>query len=182
MKRVCTFLLLFAATMLCAYASIPDTVNLRNAVRIPAGQVTPCGIWQFGADGAIFEIRPQHGRNGVFDLYIIQSPDLTIHSGTLFGRMESTGTGYTYDAHLHQSLGGKDRNVTHPKTHNFIFTFDPTACSLKIRPYRQGTRLSILRWIPYLFRLSVERSDSRPEGIDGARRLSPTSLSYPIVL
>lgn len=182
MKRVCTFLLLFAATMLCAYASIPDTVNLHTAVRIPAGAVTPCGIWQFGADGAIFEIRPQHGRNGVFDLYIIQSPDLTIPSGTLFGRMEATGTEYNYDAHLRQSLGGKDRNVTHPKTHDFIFTFEPRTSSIRIRSYRRGTRLSLLRWIPYLFRLSVDRSDSRPEGIDGARRLSPSSLSYPVVL
>ena len=137
---------IFATIFLCASFSAvahetPDTVNLSRSAS-PVNTLSPEGIWQFGADDAIFEIRPQKGRHGT----------------------------------------GNDRNITRQKNRNFIFTFDPSSCTLTIRPYKKGTRVNILRWIPYLFRLSVDRTDSRPSNIDGARRLCPDSPSYPVIL
>ena len=177
---------IFATIFLCASFSAvahepPDTVNLSRSAS-PVNTLSPEGIWQFGADDAIFEIRPQKGRHGVFDLYILESPNLTVPSGSLFGHMEATGTDNNYDATLFRSLTGNDRNITRQKNRNFIFTFDPSSCTLTIRPYKKGTRVNILRWIPYLFRLSVDRTDSRPSNIDGARRLCPDSPSYPVIL
>jgi|GEM_PF-2381651 hypothetical protein len=182
MKTTVIAILLMLTCFLASASEAPDTINLGHSAPVLTNPLSPAGIWQFGADGAIFEIRPQNGRNGVFDLYILESPDLTVPSGALFGHMESTGTANHYDATLFKSLSGKEHGINRRKTNSFIFTFDPASCSLSIRPYKRGTRVNILRWIPYLFRLSVDRSDSRPAGIDGARRLAPVSPNYPVVL
>lgn len=182
MKTVISVVLLLLFIRVSAVAhEAPDTVNLSHSTEI-VDPLSPAGIWQFGGDGAIFEIRPQNGRHGVFDLYILESPDLTVPSGSLFGHMEATGTENNYDALLFRSITGNERSINKKKTRNFIFTYDSKTCTLTIRPYKQGTRVNILRWIPYLFRLSVDRTDSRPTGIDGARRLYPDSHSYPVIL
>ncbi len=51
-----------------------------------------------------------------------------------------------------------------------------------MRSYRKGKTVNLLRWLPYLFRISVSEVDTRPSGIDGATRIAPPSIKYPVTL
>jgi len=49
-----------------------------NYVEDDAGNFSPEGRWQAGGDGAVFEIRPRAGHNGVFDLVLLSSADMSL--------------------------------------------------------------------------------------------------------
>ncbi len=44
--------------------------------------------------------------------------------------------------------------------------------NLVFRPYRARTRLSLRRWVSYLFRIAIDHAES-PEGLEGAVRIAP---------
>lgn len=183
MKRPTAIIaIVIAAAAATAAGNPPQLVEMSGAVTPSSDPNSPAGIWQFGGDGAIFEIRPQAGRHGVYDLWLLESPDLSAPSGIIFGHMESTGRDNYYDVTLYEALKAGKRSAKLSKTKSFIFNFNPREGSVVITEYRTGPRLSLRRWIPYLFRVAVDRTESRPSGIDGARRISPPSVNYPIVL
>lgn len=49
--------------------------------------------------------------------------------------------------------------------------------ALKIEPYTTGKKVNLRRWIPYLFRI-IEDNNTRPKGLDCARRLYPNNGSF----
>ena len=156
-------------------AATPPRVNY---VEDDAGNFSPEGRWQAGGDGAVFEIRPRAGHNGVFDLVLLSSDDMSLSPGVKMGAMTSTGTPYSYDASMLARPGDK----TFAKVYRFIFKFEPDFCSFSMTPYHRGKRVNLLRWVPYLFRVSISETDTRPKNVDEAFRLSGNYSSYPVIL
>ena len=169
-------------TALLCLAGPPQLINLQEGYTLSADASSPAGIWRFGADGAIFEIKPTPGTNGSYTLLLLDSPDLSRAAGTLFGSMTATGKPGTYDVALRLNPTGALRGSGRPKTRNFIFEISPEGSSLTMRSYRKGKTVNLLRWLPYLFRISVSEVDTRPSGIDGATRIAPPSIKYPVTL
>ena len=66
-------------------AATPPRVNY---VEDDAGNFSPEGRWQAGGDGAVFEIRPRAGHNGVFDLVLLSSADMSLSPGVKMGAMD----------------------------------------------------------------------------------------------
>lgn len=171
------FLVLMAAPV---YGVAPRLTALDS---VPAGQAGPPeGLWRMGADGAVFAIGREPGRQGAYILTLISSPDLSIPSGTAFGTMTATGKPYTYDASLSKSLSGGGHKLSRKSHRAFVVEYAPESGLLTFTPYHRGRTLNVVRLLPYLFRFSIKESDTRPRGIDAAARISPPSVQYPVQL
>lgn len=168
-------LLIFFVLLWAVVSATPPRVSYFSDC---ADGFSPEGRWQAGGDGAVFDIRPRAGRNGVFDLVLVSSADMSIGQYVNMGEMTSTGTPYDFDATLHAGPGSGGIS----KTHKFIFKFEPDFHSFTITPYRRGKRVNLLRWFPYLFRISISEIDTRPKNVDAAVRISDKYSSYPVIL
>ena len=126
-----------------------------------------CGVWQMGGDGAVFAVA-EDSRSDCYTLTIVDSPDYSVLPGTPFGTMRHTGTTHRFDAQLLTTPAGSPRKSSRL---DYIIEFSPADGTLTFRHYSRGWAVNMLRALPYLFRISVRRNDSRPEGIDAAHRL-----------
>ena len=177
--RIIFALSLFAAALR-ATAAPPEVLAVEHAQAADA--FSPVGIWQAGAGGALCEGRQRSGVEGVYDLFIVESPDLSITPGTPFGQMKHTGSGQNYDAELLHDPAGALRAGAVKRTRRYIFTLAEGGASLSMRPYEKGKRINILRWLPYLFRLSVSDVNTRPRDIDAATRIYPAPVPQTITI
>lgn len=155
------------AAALCGRAAPPQVTvldTLGSAVADPL-----CGYWMAGADGAKFEIRAGLAP-GLYAIYLLSSPDMALAPGTALGTMRHTGTEGNYDVELADSPG---KRGLQGRKKNYIFEVNAEGTELVMRHYRRGKSVSIHRLLPYFFRISLKTYDTRPQGIDGARRIAP---------
>lgn len=141
--------------------------------------INPCGIWQMTDGGAIIRISPS-AKTGHYELSVLESPDLSIEAGKVCGILVATAIPNTFDAKLISDLKGNTRQNKYKQDKNFIFEFSEDSFTLK--PYRQNINVNILKWVPYLFRMSLKENDTRPTNIDGGRRLLPRPTSQIVEL
>ena len=175
MRRALT-LLLFAAVCLVATAQI-EWVRLDTVAASAAGE----GIWRMAPAGAIFSIAPMPGRSGQMQLSMLYSDDLTIPSGTAFGTMTPTAKPGVYEASLMLNPSGHGSKHA-DRRQNFTIEMDAASGRLIFKPYKSRLSVNFHRLIPYLFRFSVRREDTRPDDIDGAYRLAPDANANIIIL
>ncbi len=154
-----------AAVALCCAASEP---RLCEAATPAEAAHAVCGLWQAGAAGALFRVE-ESATPGCFDLTVVDSPDYTMRPGTVFGTMKHTGTPHTFDASLMVTPEGSYRKSTRL---DYIIEYSPQSATLTFRHYNRNRSINALRMLPYLFRISVSRTNARPEGIDAAHRIS----------
>ena len=132
-----------------------------------------CGIWQIGGDaGTRFAI--VRGKKD-FDILMLDSPDMSVKPATICGTLTPTGRKGLYDATLFDKL---DRRV---KSSRFIIELDSYR-SLVFKPYKQKTTVSFNRLIPYFFRFTIRREDTRPDDVDAALRIYPPTVKLPVTL
>lgn len=179
MRLVASILLTLATVCVCP--AEPPAILLPDA-SLPVSASSPEGTWRFGADGAIFEVKAAGGVDGFFELVLEESPDLSLPAGTPFGNMKWTGTGRNYEASLLGDPAGGKRSLTPHKMHHFILTLSDDGTTLTFKPYKRGKRVNILRWLPYLVRLSVTDTDTRQREVDAATRIDPTSTPTTITI
>ncbi|MBD5234233.1 MAG: hypothetical protein HDS65_08675 [Bacteroidales bacterium] len=177
--RRCALIIFLAVTGFCKAA--PPHIEL-PAAAVSAVAASPEGLWRFGADGAVFTVVETPGVAGSYNLLIDESPDLTIPKGTLFGTMKATGTARTYEASLLSDPAEGRTSLSPKKVRHFIFTLSADGSTLEFRPYRKGKTVNILRWLPYLVRLSVTDVDTRPRDVDAATRLEPAPIPTAIII
>lgn len=141
---------------------------------------TPEGVWQM-ASGTIFRIAPRAGTSGVYDLTLLLSADPSVASGTLFGTMRAGADRHIFDASLASDIKG-GRKAGDSRKRQFAITFDSDFSSLTLSHYRSGVAINLMRLVPYLFRIGIERHDDSPHNTIGASRCDGTALAYPIEL
>lgn len=164
--------------MMQAIAAPPRVLCLDSIAPISAAAHDPAGIWQVGADGAIFAVEAVPGKTGCYTLTLLDGADATIPAGTLFGTMEGTGAPRKYDASLRHSLKGAGM----ARTRNFIIELGADGATLAFRHYSKGWVVNPLRLVPYLGRVGLRRNDSRPTDVDMAVRLAPVRTPSAITL
>lgn len=173
-------IILLLATLLCqtGFAANDKPVTQAEACRVidNRGSDPLCGLWRMGTDGATVAILPVNASRGRFDIFLIDSPDLSAIPGRQIGSVVTTGSAATYDAEFVGA--GKFRN----KRQRFIITLGDDG-HLSLRPYKKGKKISLWRWLPYLYRFTVSDIDTRPTNADGAVRVYPPAVnSEPVVL
>lgn len=179
MLRACIWAMV-CLVALAAAPSSPAVHSLDDYAIVGADGASPEGVWRAGANGAIFEIKPLAGKGGCYELRIIDScSDPAATAGMVFGTMALTdGAPRRYDATLYHALSGAGAK----RTRHFIIDLAADGASLTFRHYNKGWVLNPLRLVPYLSRISVHRTDSRPADADGAVRIAPTKTPATITL
>ena len=137
------------------------------------------GVWMTSA-GAYIAI----SANGIntYTMTILHSPDLSILPGTIMGSAHLSGKVGMYDASIFRNFtpDGKGHH-----SQQLAITVDVSTGMMRFDPYKQGWRINLRRLIPYLFRVTVQREDTRPDGLEGAMRIfppAPPSIQNPIAL
>lgn len=126
------------------------------------------GVWMTSA-GAYIAIRA----NGIntYEMSIIHSPDLSIAPGTVMGSAHTSGKVGMYDASIFRNFTSNGKGH---RPQRLAITVDVSTGMLRFDPYKHGWRVNLRRLIPYLFRFTVQREDTRPDGLEGATRIYPT--------
>lgn len=137
------------------------------------------GFWRMTGQGAMIAITAHIGRDGVYDIHLLDSPDLTVTPFTLIGQARAGLKAGSYDLTLTDHPGR-----LRPGRHDFIATFDDNNDTdrLRLNAYRRGHRVSLWRWIPYFFRVTVVDKTNRPDDHDGLQRVYPEPQSGFITL
>lgn len=176
---------ILTACLLCLLATCSataQTVSLLDSLRqvIDHGRGMPVeGIWRMTGQGALIAITAHAGRDGLFDIHLLDSPDLTAEPYTLIGSATAGIKAGHYDLTLVDHPGR-----LRPGHHNFIASFsdDGGTDYLRLEAYRRGHRVSLWRWIPYFFRVTVVQRSDRPDDHDGLVRVYPEAAASFITL
>lgn len=128
------------------------------------------GRWQVNAGGAVFDIQPVPGNSESLVMLWVDGPDFSIAPGTEIGRIYPSATPGTYDCH---AATDPRRQGLRKRTADFVIRFSDTdANTLIFSAYRRNKRVSLWRWIPYFFRVTIIQDNNRPDNLEGARRLN----------
>lgn len=127
------------------------------------------GEWQVNGGGARLRFSPARGNGGTFDIIWVDGPNLSIEPGTAVGTAVATPQEGVYDCAVDTDPRGKGDKKRHAR---FVIKLDAdTGDSFTFAPYEQGTKISIQALLPYWWRRPIKSVDTRPAGLDGARRV-----------
>lgn len=127
------------------------------------------GDWQVNGDGARLRFSPARGKADSFDIIWLDGPDLTIDPGTVVGTAVATPQTGVYDCAVDTDPRGKSDRKHYAR---FVIRLDAdTGDAFTFAPYEQGIRFQLQALLPYWYRRPVKSVDTRPSGLDGARRV-----------
>lgn len=130
-----------------------------------AGDYGIVGLWRMtGTADCEFEIRPSATDPGSYDMLAVSCADMSVLPGTPLGTLHATPTPGRFLALISsrpEKAGARKVNVVVNLGNDGNITF---------HTFRKGKRINLWRMLPYMFRISIEREDARPEGVDGAVR------------
>ncbi len=177
LRRLSPVLLAVALPVLRLSAGTPD---YGYAGRIGNDPVE--GVWRMTDDGAVFAITATPGMTGTFDITLVDSPDFSLTPGLCMGRAKATARPGVYDATIVSDPTRPDPAKIFKGSRDCTITITEEA-RLELRPYSRSKKISLRRWLPYLFRVSVVENATRPDNLDGALRIYPPApYSTPTVL
>ena len=126
------------------------------------------GVWQINGDGALLEFVQSDATVAALDIEWRDGPDLTIAPGTGIGRAVPSASAGVYDCHIATDPRASD--ASRRRAAYFKLTMHG-ADAFALTPYRRDRSISLWRWLPYLFRVTVTDRDNRPAELDGATRV-----------
>ncbi|MDO4319700.1 MAG: hypothetical protein Q4C34_03920 [Bacteroidales bacterium] len=126
------------------------------------------GRWQINGDGALLDIRQSAEHAASLEIAWCDGPDLTVAPGAVIGTATPSGTPGVYDCKI--ALDPRPDNPSARRAGDFRLTLKG-ADTFTLEPYRRKRSLSLWRWLPYLFRVTVINEDNRPADLDGATRV-----------
>lgn len=136
------------------------------------------GLWKFTSDGATVAIERASGYVAPdalpdsYNIVMVEPVDNSVARGTLIGRITPTALESSFDCtlFLNPSVFGER------KSHRFTIQMNDEG-HISFMKVKSGTSVSLWRWIPYLFRVTVVRRDERNPRLDGAIRVYPVNPS-----
>ncbi len=128
------------------------------------------GRWQVNSGGALVEIVGRPGNDGSMSMRWIDGPDFSIASGEEIAIVYPSATVGVYDCTA--SSDPRARGKAKGRDVNFVIRFakdNPDA--VEFEAYENSKRISLWRWLPYMFRITVVDKKNRPRDLEGARRV-----------
>ena len=156
-----------------------DIYTARQAIgeRPPTGLE---GVWMLTDDESTIIIVRESPMT--YSILSGRSSNLALPPGLKIGTIRMGGKQHLYDV----SLARKINNRGQPSGNtNVALRVDESNDRFYFLPYKHGVSLDLYRLIPYMFRFTIKRQDTRPEGINGAHRLWPAprpSFDNPVAL
>lgn len=157
-------------------AHSPDIDSLKTRIdRI--GPVPVEGLWQFTGEGATILVERSSRRSSPdalpvsYNIIMASPADESVPSGVFIGRMLLTAISDAYDCYLLIDPG-------HPEKGERRFTVKLNDSGhLSFVREKGGVSVSLWRWIPYLYRVTVVRRHERDPRLDGAVKIYPVTPS-----
>lgn len=171
-----TVLLLISAIIAIGASAQPLQTTLMCSST--AKQELHMSVWQMTAGGAIVRLQNAPDASGNMDVIILDSPDFALAPGTCVGKLKRTVQPNVYDLALADRVHKGKKGAAGTMRSTFTAEFTPEGRML-LKPYKKSWSVNVFRLLPYLFRVSVHRTDTRPDNLDGAVRLSPSPY-YPV--
>ena len=168
-------LLLISAIIAVGVSAQPLQTTLSNSGAKPELHMS---VWQMTAGGAIVRLQNSPDASGDLDVIILDSPDFALAPGTCVGKLKRTVRHNVYDLALADRVHKGKKGAAGTLRSTFTAEFTPEGRML-LKPYKKSWSVNVFRLLPYLFRVSVHRTDTRPDNLDGAVRLSPSPY-YPV--
>lgn len=126
------------------------------------------GDWQVHGGGACLRVCPAPVPGAPMAVLWLDGPDPSIAPMEQIGEAVPGAEPGLYDFRVKADpASGKKR----ARYMSFAVRLTDSADGLAFEAYNRGRRVSLWRWIPYLFRVTVSEPRRRPAGLDGARRV-----------
>ncbi|MDE6269609.1 MAG: hypothetical protein K2M12_01975, partial [Muribaculaceae bacterium] len=106
-----------------------------------------------------------------YEIRLEDSPDMSLVPGTLIGTMQRTPSPGRFVARMVQNP-----SAPHGRKRNLLFKLTPEG-NISFEVINTGRRISLWRWIPYLFRVTVIENRQAPADTQGAVRTDRPDLS-----
>jgi len=124
------------------------------------------GDWQVNGGGAVLRVAAPADEGAAMNIVWLDGPDWSIAPGTVIGTATPGSAPGVYDLRLDVDPDGRSRT----RTATFAVRMTD-ADTLDFEAYSHRTGISLWRWVPYLFRVTIVRNKQQPHGLDGARRV-----------
>ena len=158
-----------AADTATVVAAAPRQLAISDFRERTAGRtISPVeGVWSTG-ESTIFSV--VRSSDNSFDIVLYASGKLDIPLPLAIGHLTPGGRPGLYDARIARNIssGGKLSRMA-----SVCLRVSDNASWLEFHPYKKGVSVNFRRLLPYMFRFSISQSDTRPEGLNGARRIFP---------
>lgn len=181
LKAVAGLIVAAVSALACTAATDPEAA-VRE--RLDSLRVDPVeGIWSMNPNGggATFAVLARPGEPGAFEMILLESPDWRIAPGTPCGSVDATSKSGVYECRLLASPGSTKGSGLAKYT--ATLRLDDQGRRLVVRPFTKRTYINLRRWVPYLFRVSIDKENTRPDDIEGAVRVYPPAPGiYPVEL
>lgn len=130
------------------------------------------GVWRMTASAeSVLAITARAGSAGTYDVWLLDSPDYRIEPCQLIGSAREGAERGSYDLTLTERPG-----AVRARKRSFIATVDGDDHGrLRLHAYNRGKRISLWRWLPYLFRVTIINQSDRPSDHDGMVRIYPAA-------
>lgn len=123
------------------------------------------GDWRINGGGAVLRfVQRADPADNTLDILWIDGEAIDIAPLTPIGTATPGAEAGVYDCSLVRSTTGRRTKA------NMAIRMQGGE-ALSFESYRRNARLSLWRLVPYLFRVSIITSTTRPSGLDGARRV-----------
>lgn len=170
-KRLCRSIVIIAVFWAQQmYAGEFDLDSLKTYLREDSRSPIE-GIWQISGEGAVIAISRKPASKANFEVSIIDSPALEVLPGTIVGELTTTGADDMWEARFVRA-GKAGQALPRVGSRDFMCRLVSPGV-LRFSSFRKNRKISLWRWIPYLFRVSVSEKPTRPADADGARMLYP---------
>lgn len=133
------------------------------------------GRWQIHGHGAIIDIIEAPGVPGNLEVLAVDCPDMSIAPGTRLGTMTPGGRPGTYDCSMITDPRGDSRSGRGERRSMAVTLHGDR---LEFKFYNRGVQVSLRRWLPYLFRITVVSESNRPDWLDGASRVDDSNPTF----
>lgn len=128
------------------------------------------GLWRVSANGPLLRIAADNSSTDALNIIWEDGEQLSIVPGTVIGYAVPSPRKGVYDCHTSLVPAGKKKG-SKSETH-FVIRLLKGANDIAFEPYEQSIQVDVHRILPWwLRRISVKKTDTRPQGLDGARRV-----------
>ncbi len=128
------------------------------------------GRWQINGGGALVDIVASPGTDGSLAMLWVDGEDFSIPAGEQIATIYPAANAGTYDCSA--STDPRNRGKKKGREVSFVIRFtNGSTDALEFEAYQSKRRVSLWRWIPYLFRVTVITKNNRPSDLEGARRV-----------
>ncbi len=141
------------------------------AAALCAGAREPLeGEWRVNGGGPVLLFRQSDSGDGHLDI-VWRGGDGPVSDGTVVGRAVASPEPGVYDCIGLDPRSEKGCKSRKPATTEFVIRMDKEyGHTLTFEPYERSKSIDVYRFMPWWLRVRVKTKDTRPGGLDGARR------------